>query len=502
MKLNHEQNLQVMDMQIGKCTLLQKHMQMNIEEALKTLHDVDMQLDAFLSPQKTYLEALPMHVEKCFTKYRYIGKTSSLEEVAYSIRNKLKLLQKNINNEDNRITHQEHVHEEITRIKAHFEKEEAEYYQNIYKLRRELQEKDAHLSQLKDRLINVDAKHSLNEQEIINSERRLTESKEESYHIEHELCQLKKNNEYLKNEIGRREVKLREHEVERVQMVRKLKDSNKQVILMQTKNAELQRDSAKYDQIKNDLETQIENMNKKYVTVKGRQVKLTMEKDKIISELNQTVIELKRKTSDLKDTEKSLYLEIRDKDNRISMLYNELDKYTKMVKKKEIELEREMENKLQIFKSNLNKDSNFYETEIARKDEMLVKTNEGKSKMEAIVKALREEVKAKDAKINVLTAELQQRLEHHNKTQKHLEDVISSKDKLVLDLEKTVQQRNDKVSSLGKKLEQDFPGKMHCTENKTDTTVTNEIRDLKKQLNHTFSKLHDTQAELDDTKTR
>ncbi|XP_060562949.1 uncharacterized protein LOC132722457 [Ruditapes philippinarum] len=43
---------------------------------------------------------------------------------------------------------------------------------------------------------------------------------------------------------------------------------------------------------------------------------------------------------------------------------------------------------------------------------------------------------------------------------------------------------------------------MHCSENKTDTTVKNEIRDLKKQLNHTLSKLHDTQAELDDTKTR
>ncbi|XP_060582851.1 repetitive organellar protein-like [Ruditapes philippinarum] len=382
------------------------------EEVLKTLFDIDMQLDAVISPQKTYTEALSMHVDKCVTKYDDIGKTCCMKEVALSIKNKIKLLP--------------------------------------------------------------------------------------LYHIENEMCQMKTHNEILENGKGRAEKDRREQEVECAEMMRKLKESDEQVVVLQKKNAELQKDSSKYDQHQTD---QLDTINTKSVTVKQKNVKLVMEEDKLKSELNRTIIELRQKISDLTDTEKSLDLDVREKDNRVSMLNDELEKCTEMVKTKEIEL-REMENKLQTVKSNLNNDSNFCKKEIAQKEKMLVKINERMNKMEAIVEDLGKEVKAKDVKIDDLATELQQRLEHHNKTQKNLENIINSKEKLVLDLEKKVEQRDSKIYRLGKKLEQDSSGNIHDSKHKTDAAVTNEISDLKKQLNHTLSKLHDTQAELDDTKTR
>jgi hypothetical protein len=133
---------------------------------------------------------------------------------------------------------------------------------------------------------------------------------------------------------------------------------------------------------------------------------------------------------------------------------------------------------------------------------MLVKINERMNKMEEIEKTLRKEVAEKDAKLDILATELQHRLENDHITQKNLEDVICAKEKLVLDLEKKVDQRDAKVYSLEKELEQYPPGNIHGSKQKTDAAVTNEISELKKQLNYTLSKLHDTQAELDDTKTR
>jgi ribosomal protein L6P/L9E len=161
-----------------------------------------------------------------------------------------------------------------------------------------------------------------------------------------------------------------------------------------------------------------------------------------------------------------------------------------------------MEKTLQTEKNEFENKFQFYEKEIVRKDKIAVEINDRMGKMESRAKTLGKELKERDAKIDELDAQLQQIQKHKDESRKNLENIINSKQKLILNLEKDVEERDAKIINLEKKMAQKSLENPLGKEHKIDATVTNEIKELKRQLKLTMSKLHDTEAELDDTKTR
>ncbi|XP_060582837.1 myosin heavy chain, muscle-like [Ruditapes philippinarum] len=387
--------------------------------------------------------------------------------------------------------------EDIYKNLSHYEERESKYQHDLTQLRSELREKGVQLSRLNDQLIEGESAktdHVLNAQELLKYKDKLIESEEQLKNIQNEHCQLKTKYEDLENELRKKEGELTKREMERDQILKKMKESDELVILMQKKIQELERDAVQNNQTKTDIDRQLEDLNE-------RQTLLLSEKDRIISELNKTMILLNQTISDLKETEKSLKLDQRNREEHISTLNDKLKKYTHLVNKNESKV-RDMEKTLQTEKNEFENKLQFYENEIARKDKMADEINDRMGKMESRAIALGKELKERDAKIDELDAQLQQIQKHQDDTQKNLENVINSKQKLILHLQKDVEQRNSKISSLEKKNAQESLENLSGGEHKIDVAVTNEIKELKRQLKLTMSKLHDTEAELDDTKTR
>ncbi|XP_060582838.1 interaptin-like [Ruditapes philippinarum] len=325
-------------------------------------------------------------------------------------------------------------------------------------------------------------------------EGKLIESEEQLKSIHNENCQLKTIHKELENELKKKEDELNKRETECDQIFNKMKESDKQVNLMQEKIQELERVAVKNNQTKTDTERQLEDLNERYNI-------LLSEKDRNISKLNEKMVLSNRTISDLKETETSFTLHQMNREDHISMLNDKLKQFTNLVNKNESKVQ-DMEKILHKEKNEFDNKLQFYEKEIARKGKMAVDINDRMGQMESHAIALGKEVKEKDAKIDALNAQLQQFQKHQDESQKNLEIIINSNQKLILDLKKDVEQRDSKISSLEKKIAQILLENLTGGEHKIDAALTNEIKDLKRQLKLTMSKLHDTKADLYDTKTR
>ncbi|XP_060562960.1 interaptin-like [Ruditapes philippinarum] len=387
--------------------------------------------------------------------------------------------------------------EDINENRTNFEEKESNYQHDLTQLRTELREMDVQLSRLNDHLIEGESaktEHILHVQELLNYKDRYIESEEQLKSIQNKHCQLKTIHKELENELKKKEDELNKRVTERDQIFNKIKESDEQVNLMQKKIQELERVAVKNNQTKTDIERQLEDLNERHTI-------LLSEKDRNISKLNETMVLSNRTISDLKETEKSLKLDQKNKEEHVSMLNDKLKQCTNLVNKNESKV-RDMEKTLQTEKNEFENKLQFYEKEIAKKDKMVVEINDRIGQMESHAIALGKKVKERDAKIDALNAQLQQIQNHQDESQKNLENIINSKKKFILNLQKDVEQRDSKIISLEKKIAQESLKNRPGGEHKIDAAVTNEIKELKRQLKLTMSKLHDTEAELDDTKTR
>ncbi|XP_053400604.1 uncharacterized protein LOC128557337 [Mercenaria mercenaria] len=300
------------------------------------------------------------------------------------------------------------------------------------------------------------------------------------------------------------EIKLKENDKQSDQRDRILRlqkaetECSRIINSLQEKNHGLDTDIKGRDKKLKDLEEKNANMKTESRVENERLIMEVMEKDKQISEqtlrLEQALSQFHVKETKLGETIILLRTESQAKDGLLSELRDQLKQTLEKLDARDSEL-KEIETSLQEMERQKRK------AEIHLK-EMLKNTNVEKSNVRKRNETLENKVMEKDKQLIEQRDQLRQTVKQMNETQDKLDGVITSQKKKIQHLQREVERRDLKINDIEKLLHSTK------TENRgnqqSEAVIEKEVKiaELKNQLQKTLTTLQDTEAELDETKTR
>ncbi|XP_053399683.1 putative leucine-rich repeat-containing protein DDB_G0290503 [Mercenaria mercenaria] len=301
------------------------------------------------------------------------------------------------------------------------------------------------------------------------------------------------------------EIKLKENDKQsdqRDRILRRLQkaetESSRIINSLQEKNYGLDTDIKGRDKKVKDLEEKNAKMKTESRVENERLIMEVMGKDKQISEqtlrLEQALSQFHVKETKLGETIISLRTECQAKDGLISELRDQLKQTLEKLDVRDSEL-KEIETSLQEMERQKRK------AEIHLK-EMLKNTNVEKSNVRERNETLENKVKEKDKQLIEQRDQLRQTVKQMNETQDKLDGVITPQKKTIQHLQREVERRDLKINDIEKLL---HSIKTESRGNQQSEAVIEKevkIAELKDQLQKTLTTLQDTEAELDETKTR
>ncbi|XP_053399062.1 putative leucine-rich repeat-containing protein DDB_G0290503 [Mercenaria mercenaria] len=458
-------NLQEADTEFGRIILSFKEnnqgLQTDINERDMQIHDLKEQLNKIKTTKNDRTELLTEEANQLSEKnYELQEALNQLRENEAKLNAVTSLLQKQNKEKDNQIS-------ELTDYKEHVMKQ--------------LKDKQAQIEEFDS---SMKTKLKYFETEVESRECKIRHLQESLSSKDVELTRVTDINKLLRNKMKEKDDKLHEQNDQLNRTSKKLQETDTElggiILSLKETNQGLQTDINERDLQIHDLK---EQLNKIETTKTDRTELLTKEANQLSEknyELQEALNQLREKEAKLNAVTSLLQKQNKEKDNQISELTDHKEHIMKQLKDKQAKIEEfdtSMKTKLKYFETELQS----RECKIRHLQETLSSKDVELTRVTDINKLLEKKVKETDDQLRKQTDQLRQEIQH---------------------LQGEVKRRDMKVNDLDKMLHRKKIENRETEQNKDAREKEKKLADLKDQLQKTLAKLHDTETELDETKTR